>query len=427
MNPELPNRSQILNECLTALGLVLEFDLNDHPTHQHAMRVGECCVIIGDKLGLPPKNIQQLYFAGLIHDIGKIGIDINILRKKGSLTAEEYQIVKQHSITGARIAAAIPELSDLSFWIRWHHEKWDGTGYPDKLSGDEIPVEVQILSAVDCFDSLQTPRLDRDKYSLDEAVKIISDQSGEAFNPEIVNLLCEMIKNDEFEPDKTSDRFLQLEQKYLKIDFHSGSDNYWEGFGMAGLYPILRLFARVIDAKHGYTHGHSTRVSILSKFIAEKAGFSTSDIIKAEVAGLLHDAGKISIPHEILDKKHDPDSREWELIRNHPIHSYHILNKISSMGEIATITRQHHERLDGSGYPAGISGDEIDILAQIIAISDTFDAITSERSYRKQASFDNAYREIKNGLGTLYNRELGTILLNTHPSYIKALFDNHRN
>jgi HD-GYP domain-containing protein (c-di-GMP phosphodiesterase class II) len=95
------------------------------------------------------------------------------------------------------------------------------------------------------------------------------------------------------------------------------------------------------------------------------------------------------------------------------------------MNEIASITKQHHERLDGSGYPAGLLEDKIDILAQIIAISDTFDAITSERSYRKQASFNNAYNEIKNGLGTLYNRELGKILLDTPPVYIRALFDNH--
>lgn len=421
----ISNRGQILNECLKALGLVLEFDLNDHPTHQHSVRVAECCVIIGDKIGLSQKKIQQLYFAGMIHDIGKIGIDINILRKKGPLTREEYIAVQQHSITGGRIAAAIPELSDLSFWIRWHHEKWDGSGYPDRISGNDIPIEVQILSAVDCFDSLQTPRLDRDRFPLDDAISFIIEHRGSAFNPEIADLICEMTEKGEFTPERSSDRFIQLEQKYLTNNEENSGDNYWEGLGMAGLYPILRLFARVIDAKHGYTHGHSTRVSILSKFIAEKAGFSTSDIIKAEVAGLLHDAGKISIPHEILDKKHDPDSREWEMIKNHPLHSFHILNKISSMNEIAAITKQHHERLNGSGYPAGLFEDKIDILAQIIAISDTFDAITSERSYRKQSSFDNAYKEIKNGLGTLYNRELGKILLDTPPVYIRALFDNH--
>lgn len=425
MSSILPKRGQILNECLKALGLVLEFDLNDHPTHQHSVRVGESCVIIGDKLGLSRKSIQQLYFAGLIHDIGKIGVDINILRKKSSLTSNEFLAVQQHSVTGGRIAAAIPELSDLSFWIRWHHEKWDGTGYPDRISGSDIPVEVQILSVVDCFDSLQTPRLDRDRYSLDDALKMIVQQRGTSFNPGIVDLLTDMINKTEFEPEKTSERFIKLEKKYLNAVEQDPDDKYWEGLGMAGLYPILRLFAKVIDAKHGYTHGHSTRVSILSKFIAERAGFSTPDIIKAEVAGLLHDAGKISIPHEILDKKHDPDSREWEMIKNHPIHSYHILSKISSMNEIAAITKQHHERLDGSGYPAGLPENKIDILAQIIAISDTFDAITSERSYRKQSSFDNAYNEIRSGLGRLYNRELGTILLKTPQVYIKALFDNH--
>jgi len=425
MSANNPGRDRILKDCLRALGLVLEYDLNDHPSHQHAIRVGENCVIMADKLGLPPKKVQQIYFAGLIHDIGKIGIDLKILRKKSSLTDEEFRTVQQHSITGGRIAAAIPELSDLSFWIRWHHEKWDGTGYPDRLSGSQIPLEVQILSVIDCFDSLQTPRLDRDPYSLEDSIKIISKQSGSSYNPEIVSLLNETIKSEDFNSKQSTYKFFQLEQKYLKNSMFNPDDNYWDGFGMAGLYPILRLFARVIDAKHKYTQGHSTRVSILAKYIAEKAGFSTSDVIKAEVAGLLHDAGKISIPHEVLDKQYVPDPTEWEMIRNHPIHSYNILNSIASMGEIADITRQHHERLDGSGYPAGMSSENINILSQIIAISDTFDAMTSERAYRKGSSFNNAYNEIRDGLGRLYNRELGTILIETPPVYIRALFDMH--
>ncbi len=417
--------NMILNECLEALGLIIEYDLDDNPTHQHSIRVGEGCAIIAEKMGLQPKTIQQIYFAGLIHDIGKVAVDLNILRKKEKLLPFEFELIKQHSIMGGNIIASLPELSNLAFWIRWHHEKWDGTGYPDGLYRDEIPVEVQILSAVDCFDSLQTPRLDRPSYSAEKSYEIVKNERGISFNPVIVDLIFDMMNKKELIRGKTSDKFIDLKKKYLNIPLNADMPGYWEGIGMAGLYPILRLFAKVIDAKHGYTHGHSTRVSILSKYLAEKAGFSTEDIIKVEVAGLLHDAGKISIPHNILDKKNIPDPDEWELIKAHPVRSFEILSGISAINEVADITLQHHERLDGSGYPGGLKGDEISTLSQIIAISDTFDAITSERSYRYSASSEAAYNEIRRGLGTLYNKEIGEILIKTPPVHIKALFDMH--
>lgn len=419
------NRNLLLGQCLEALGLVLEYDLNDNPSHQHAVRVGESCAIIAEKLGLPPERIQQIYFAGLIHDIGKIAIDISLLRQKRKLSADEFMQVQKHSVTGSRIAAVLPELSDLSFWIRWHHEKWDGTGYPDGLAGVQIPVEVQILSAVDCFDSLQTPRLDRDRISAAEAEEVIKQQRGTAFNPVIVDIISEMVANGEIIPGRSSDKFMDVREKYINRTYSKPMDDNWSGIGMTGMYPILRLFARVIDAKHEYTQGHSTRVSILSRYIAQKAGFSIDDIIKVEVAGLLHDAGKISIPHEVLDKRNIPDRAEWEIIRNHPVHSYNILKNIHMMNEIALITKQHHERLDGSGYPVGEVENEISVLAQIIAVSDSFDAMTSERSYRTMRNIDSAYHEISQGAGTIYNREFARILTSIPPYYIKALFDMH--
>jgi len=419
------SRNLLLGQCLEALGLVLEYDLNDNSTHQHAIRVGEMCAIIAEKVGLPPYKIQQIYFAGLIHDIGKVAIDLNLLGKKRKLTADEFEIVKMHSVVGGKIAAALPELSDLAFWIRWHHEKWDGTGYPDRLAGSQIPLEVQILSAVDCFDSLQTTRLDRGRLTQEESERVIREQRGTSFNPVIVDLISDMIKSNEIIPGESSGKFLEIREKYINKDYYDGTVDYLEGLGMAGIYPILRLFARVIDAKHGYTQGHSTRVSILSKYIAKKAGFSPAEIIKVEVAGLLHDAGKISIPNEVLDKTNTPDSSEWELIRNHPVHSCNILKNISMMSEIAEITKQHHERLDGSGYPNGFTENKIELLAQIIAVSDSFDAMTSNRAYREMCNVEAAYREIASGSGHLYNREFAKILTGTPDYYIKALFDMH--
>ena len=416
--------SMIINECLESLALVLEYNNRDFPDHQHGRRVGEGCVLIGEKLGLPPKKLQQMYYAGLLHDIGKISIDPKLLAKKEKLTKEEYNIIKMHTVYGSRILSTLPGLEDLALMVRWHHEWWDGTGYPDGLKGEEIPIEVRILCTIDCFDSLQTPRLDRDRLSPEEAFKIIEKDGRRHFGPQILDLVLEMITEKTLIPGKSSDRFLSLKEKYIDHPIQS-SDQFGEleTSNMAGLYPVLRLFARVIDAKHQYTKGHSTRVSILAKYLAGKMGLSPDLITTIEVAGLLHDAGKVSVPVEILDKKGPLDDNEWEIIKGHAPHSFEILSKISSLKDIANISGSHHERHDGTGYPKHLEGNEINRLAQIIAISDTYDAITSTRAYRKKKSQEYAYDIIRKGMGTQFNPEIAEILLQTRPKYINALFD----
>jgi HD-GYP domain-containing protein (c-di-GMP phosphodiesterase class II) len=144
---------------------------------------------------------------------------------------------------------------------------------------------------------------------------------------------------------------------------------------------------------------------------------------KVEIAGLLHDAGKVSIPNEILDKDGKPDDVEWNYIRGHPVHSFDILSKISSLQDIAEIAHHHHERLDGSGYPGNLSGNTIHLLSQIIAVADTYDAITSTRTYRMGRSPEDAYDVIRQDLGSKFNKEVGMALLTTPPKYIAALFD----
>lgn len=416
---------KILNESLQALAHVLEFNTKDYPAHQHAVRVGEGCVLVGDKMGLKPGTLQRLYYAGLLHDVGKISIDQKLLSKKGTLTEEEFEIIKKHTIYGGRILSSLPGLNELALWVRWHHEWWDGTGYPDGLFEDEIPLEVQILSAVDCFDSLQTPRLDRERLSPETAVQVIKRETGSHFNPEIIDHILEMTAQKLLVPGETSSKFRELKEKYLNLPLSKYSSGYWEGSGVAGLYPILRLFAQVIDTKHKYTRGHSLRVSILSKFLAEKMQLHPEDILKVEVAGLLHDAGKVTVPTEILDKPGRPDQEEWEIIQGHPGYSFEILNGISALKDIALIAGSHHERYDGKGYPNQLKGDQIPLLAQIIAVADTYDAITSTRAYRKGQEPDFAYNIIKEGLGSQFNPEIGSILLTTSPKYIVALFDLH--
>ncbi|MCG8568947.1 MAG: HD domain-containing protein [Spirochaetes bacterium] len=420
------DREKILNESLQTLALVLEYNTRDYPAHQHAIRVGEGCVIIGEKLGLKPDTLLRMYYAGLLHDIGKISVDQKILAKKGKLTDHEFEIIKKHTIYGSRILASLPGLNELALWVRWHHEWWNGTGYPDGLIGDEIPIEVQIISVIDCFDSLQTPRLDRERLPQEKAFEILESESGTHFNPEMLKCVLEMVKEKTLLPGKSSEKFLELKEKYLNVSLSRFSSGYWEGSGMAGLYPIIRLFAQVIDTKNQYTKGHSLRVSILSKFLAEKMGMHPKDILRAEIAGLLHDAGKVTVPTEILDKPGQPTEEEWQMIKKHPGYSYHILKGITALKDIAKIAGCHHEKYDGSGYPLKLTGDKTHIISQIISIADTYDAVTSARAYREGQSPQLAYKIIREGIGTQFHPQVAQAFLDTSAKYINALFDLYR-
>lgn len=363
------DNSLLLNEILESLGTVIEYDLHDYETHQHALRVGEGCVIVGDRLGLEADTIQKLYYAGVLHDIGKITIPLTLLNKKDKLTDEEYDEVKEHAISGSRIVASLPGMTKLASWVRWHHEWWDGSGYPDGLAGEEIPVAVQILSILDMFDSMQTPRADRNPRAQEEVIELMKRESGLHFSPQMVDTVLTLVEEGLLEKGESkSEHFKELKAKYVDVPFHDYDTQFWQRSGISSLYPVLKLFAHVIDSKHTHTHGHSTRVSALSKLLGERMGLPHDEVLKAEIAGFLHDAGKVTIPMEILNKETELSEEEWAIIKKHTTKTFEIIGYSSTLREIAFIAACHHERYDGKGYPMQLAKNEVPLLSSPILL-----------------------------------------------------------
>lgn len=145
----------------------------------------------------------------------------------------------------------------------------------------------------------------------------------------------------------------------------------------------LETVAATIDAKNLYLKGHSKRVAEYSREVAGRMGMSEDDCQAVYFAGLLHDIGKIGIPNSILDKQQKLTDEEYDVIKRHCSLGSEILKSMSAVPELAQVARWHHERYDGSGYPDGLKGEEIPIFARIISVCDTYDAMSSERSYRK--------------------------------------------
>ncbi len=169
---------------------------------------------------------------------------------------------------------------------------------------------------------------------------------------------------------------------------------------------IIQVIARTVEIRDPYTAGHQKRVSNLARSIAQEIGMPKDQIEAVRMAGMIHDLGKISVPAEILTKSTSLSELEFELLKVHPQTSYDILKDIDFPWPIARIVLQHHERMDGSGYPAGLKGNEILKEAKIIMVADVVEAIASHRPYRPAHEIDVALDEIDGNKGILYDPEV---------------------
>ncbi len=174
---------------------------------------------------------------------------------------------------------------------------------------------------------------------------------------------------------------------------------------------VMEALARTIDAKDKYTNGHSERVAIYSRMLGIKLGLSINEQNNLYYMGLLHDIGKIGIRHDLISKATVLTKEEYSIMKNHTVYGYEILSKIDSLPELAKVARWHHECYDGSGYPDGLAGEEIPFVVRIIAVADSYDAMTSNRSYRKYLSQQEVRAEIENNSGTQFDPVVAKAML----------------
>ncbi len=187
----------------------------------------------------------------------------------------------------------------------------------------------------------------------------------------------------------------------------------WAEAAASSLMEALRL-------RDPYTYGHCRRVARHARLLAQAAGLSEWDQKKVEFAALFHDLGKIGIPDEVLNKPGRLTAAEALVIREHPVKSVEIIQPLAAVPFFeATVpgVLHHHERVDGCGYPYGLSGDDIPVIARIILIADTFDAMTTTRPYRKGLDHDVAYKELRKFAGRQFDPHLVKVFLQAHPTW----------
>jgi HD-GYP domain-containing protein (c-di-GMP phosphodiesterase class II) len=177
-------------------GLVIAVDTKDRYTKRHSEDVARYATFIARRIGLPEDEIRTLAVAGLLHDIGKIGIPDGILRKPGNLTEAEYAIVKQHVALGDMIVRDLPDNATVRAGIRHHHERWDGAGYLDRLEGEEIPLIARILAVADAFSAMTTTRPYRKALDVREALDRLGDAAGSQLEARLVVAFIDGIEHD---------------------------------------------------------------------------------------------------------------------------------------------------------------------------------------------------------------------------------------
>src|SRR5881628_1492736 len=156
-------------------------------------RVADLSATIAHELGIPEEEVEHVRVAGRLHDIGKIGTRESVLNKQGALTPEEFEHVKQHVLIGSQILAPLAHLGDIIPAVRHHHERFDGTGYPDGLRGEEIPLPARIIGAAEVFDALSTSRAYQEKMSPEKAVQRAADLSGTVLDPKVFEALASVV------------------------------------------------------------------------------------------------------------------------------------------------------------------------------------------------------------------------------------------
>ena len=173
----------------TIEALALAIEAKDHTTHEHLQRVRVYAMEVAKELRLSNEEIEALQAASLLHDIGKLAVPEHIISKPGKLTPEEFERMKIHPIIGAEILEQVSFPYPVAPIVLCHHEKWDGSGYPRGLKGEEIPIGARILSAVDCLDALASHRQYRPALPLDQAMAKVASESGTSFDPQVVKIL----------------------------------------------------------------------------------------------------------------------------------------------------------------------------------------------------------------------------------------------
>jgi HD-GYP domain-containing protein (c-di-GMP phosphodiesterase class II) len=305
-----------------------------------------------------------------------------LVRMSRFATLSRHERRSGHELTrikcqrGSEIAAAIGLSNTSAECILTLERHWQRQGASSQERADQIPLLARITAVAQHFDAhLRASGLE----SAAHATQILANRQ---FDPGIVAALSDFLKDDAFWNDVLN----RPEQAILAID---GPAAQWKADDDA-IERVCAAFAQIVDMKSRYTDGHSFRVSSYAEAMGRRLGLAPSEMSDLRRAGLLHDIGRLSLPNSILDIQGRPTPEAWQSIRRASELSEQIIGRVPGFGKIAEIVSAQHERLDGTGYHKGISAARLTVPMRILAVANTFDALTVDRAQRPAISMVDA-------------------------------------
>ncbi len=433
-----PSATVRLAEVVSALSFAL--DLTEGQRPGHTLRTCVLAMRLGRAIGLDAPALEALYYAALLKDAGcssnaarmaeLFGSDDQDVKRNMRLvdwqdrwrlamrTAQNCgvgrsplarlrhflliagtkdmtrEIIQSRCERGAAIAAHLGFPSASSEAIAFVDEQWCGLGHPVGLSGIDIPILSRVLLIAQTVEVFVT------EEGIDVALRMVHARRGRWFEPQLADIVRSWRNDQElWRALADSDR---LEATVLALEPSSSPLVATE----ARLDAIAQGFAAVIDAKSPFTSRHSTNVARYASAIASARGATPAQARQVMRAGLLHDLGKLGISNRILDKPGALTDTERNTMKDHPKWTWEILRHVPAFAGIAGPASMHHERLDGRGYPWGLSDEVLDETARTLAVADVYEALTANRPYRAGMDAAKALGIMSKDRGAAFDREL---------------------
>jgi putative nucleotidyltransferase with HDIG domain len=409
-----------LSEVISALSYAL--DLTEGAVHGHALRSCLLGMRIAAEAKLPSDQTIGLYFALLLKDIGcssnagrmcqaiggnnraKPGVRLEEWAAPRKVNLSTLKLLWQNVLPDSAPAAKIARILRIGIQqqknkqemiglrrdrgasivsklglgqfaadaVRSLDERWDGSGYPDSAKGEQIPLLARICAVAQHLDIFSVSR------GPQSAIDSLEERSGTWFDPSLVRIALSLHRGGALwahcSPTDPED---ETRRAVLDLD-----GDRRRRMRPGQIDQICEAFADVVDAKSHFTFRHSVGVADAAFGIAQTMGLSPDRVQLVRRAALLHDIGKLSISNTILDKKGHLSASEWKAVYQHPIITRLILQRVSSFREMAVIAGEHHEKLDGSGYPNRLRAKDLSIESRIVAVADVYAALSEDRPYR---------------------------------------------
>lgn len=338
----------------------------------HGRRVGMLAREMARRMAWPEAEQVLLYDAGLLHDCG-----VSSTRIHHRLVVDlEWSGADEHCRCGHDLLVDFPPLAHLAKIIRYHHSRWEWLE-TQKLP-DPTARLANLIFLADRIDVLAAP-FHADQTVLSHADEIrarLVAEGGRLFSPALLVAFEKMSEGEAF--------WLALQPDWVQ-QYQRDMESYGElrTIGWTEFKQCAEIFARIIDAKSPYTERHSRGVSRLARHLAERLGLPAVTCEKIEVAGLLHDIGKLQIPDEIIEGPNALTPHEFDIMKSHSYGTLQVLKRLPAIAEIAQWAAYHHETPDGHGYPFHLGGIDLPLEARLINVADIFQALAQERPYRK--------------------------------------------